>query len=499
MIRRLSAFTLLLACGLAPLALAGDAFDPIEDRYEELAGNRDDDGNRARRDLYLEMFDHLQDKSCRKLLKEAYEDEVSADNRIRVVEVLGACGQEHDLKWLVGEFKREKSRGAVLVLGQALGYTDLDDPDRVEEAVSFAAKQLKRAKGDLRVALLEGLGNLRDRAAFELLLELGDEGTVQERFERAVALGKTGGDDAVAPLLKLLGMSDPDVHLGAAIGLAETRSDAAVEPLVSVLDDPDPRVIEVAADALRDRGHTAAAPALVEAMRGSPVRTVETVRQALVSLTEQDHGHDVEAWAAAVGEGKAAKRGKAPEFPEFWGIPVASDRVVIFLDLSSSMDRMGRMREQLDGVSDFLRALPDHVEFALYRVQTSPERFRDDWASAGADREAAIEWVQETLSGGRYDMRAALLDALDQFPTGDTFLLATDSYPWGRGTVRSPRETMEIFRSVNRIRRVRVHAAYLTPGGVDDTSLRDAQEYEDRKVYLDILTAAADGETVHVE
>lgn len=493
------ALTLALALGLAlPAIAASDAFKEIQALYEEVAGNRDDEGNLARRELYLQMYDHLHEKSCRKLLKEAYEEEVATDNRIRVVEVLGACGESRDLNWLVGEFKREKSRGAVLVLGQALGYTDTGDPKRVDEAVKFASKHLKRAKDDLELALLEGLGSLPSPEAFAVLQKRGDKGPTPARFERAVGLGGSGGAEALADLDALSGASDPDVRLGAAIGLAAV-GEAAEDRLIDLLGSDDPRVLEVAAQALADMGSKKAAPALIQAMNGSPLRTVEELRIALKALTEQDHGHDAAAWKAAIVDGDEKARGAHPKFPEFFGIPVASDRVVIFLDMSTSMDRNGRLEEQTAGVRTFLESLPDDVEFALYRAAATPESFRDDWASGPDDRAAAVTWIAESLTSRRFDLRAALLDALERFPTGDTFLVGTDSYPWGRGTIRAPRETVELFRSANRMPRVRLHCAYLTPGGPDETSDRDLREYDDRALVWQGMVDQADGKFVHIE
>lgn len=493
------ALAVALALGLTlPAIAASDAFKEIQELYEEVASNRDDEANLARRELYLQMYDHLHEKSCRKLLKNAYEEEVTTDNRVRVVEVLGACGESRDLNWLVGEFKREKSRGAVLVLGQALGYTDTSDPERMEEAVKFAAKHLKRAKDDLELALLEGLGNIPSPEAFAVLQKRGDEGPTQARFERAVGLGQSGGSEALADLDALSGASDPDVRLGAAIGLAAVGAPAE-DRLIGLLGSEDPRVLEVAAAALADLGSKKAAPSLIEAMNGSPLRTVEELRKALRTITEQDHGHDAAAWKAAIVDGDKKARGAQPKFPEFFGIPVASDRVVIFLDMSTSMDRNGRLDEQTAGVTEFIEGLPDEVEFALYRVQGTPEPFRETWASGADDRSAAVTWIAESLTSRRFDFRAALLDALERFPTGDTFLVGTDSYPWGRGTIRAPRETIEIFRSANRMARVRMHCAYLTPGGPDETSDRDLREYDDRELIWQGMVDETDGQLVHIE
>ena len=57
----------------AAVARASDpaAFSDLKKRYEKAAKNHDDNGVRERRKLILECFDYLDQKECRKLLRDS--------------------------------------------------------------------------------------------------------------------------------------------------------------------------------------------------------------------------------------------------------------------------------------------------------------------------------------------------------------------------------------------------------------------------------------------
>src|SRR5207237_591925 len=103
-------------------------------------------------------------------------------------------------------------------------------------------------------------------------------------------------------------------------------------PLVELLRDLDPRVVEGAAEALGAAKHAPAAGPLADAMTGASLRVRCALRAALVAILGKDHGLDGAAWRAAI-DGKkpepAVVAADEPKMPTFFGLPVASDRLVI--------------------------------------------------------------------------------------------------------------------------------------------------------------------------
>lgn len=489
------AFTLALL--LVPLdaaaARASDeaAFKDLKSRYEKLARNQDDDANRERRHLLLQSFDYLDQKACRTFLRKAYGEENTSDNRIAAVQILAASGDPKDLEFLLNAFKKEKAAGPPIALGEGIGYT----PETSAGAVSaWIGAQLSKQKGEPLRSLLEGLGALGDASGYAPLLALGDKIARAEQFERLVALGACGKAASVAVLAKYAASMDDEVRLAAATGLASTGDAASAPHLEALLRDRNPRVVEQAAKGLADLRHAASVPALAEAFAGAPLRTKEAVRAALRALTEKDFGHDGEAWKA----GAAAK--PLPVLPKFFGIEVASDRVVGLLDLSRSMDWKGRLDRAREGMTAFVQSLPDDTSFDLVGVGRTPVPFAERMTAGPGPKQQAAEWIGKQLTGGGgFDLREALLHVLRSRPDADTLVLATDSYPWGDARDDTPLEVLQEFRRENRGRRIRVHVAFVAPGGRYVESEPVPEEYQDRKGLMQLLAESTGGSFVAIE
>ena len=94
----------------------------------------------------------------------------------------------------------------------------------------------------------------------------------------AIALGRTGRPQAVAPLESLLGHPDHRVRVEALRGLFVLRRGEMVGPLVAALSDPEPRVRHAAVSLLHASPSREVVGALVELLEASPPAAAEARR-----------------------------------------------------------------------------------------------------------------------------------------------------------------------------------------------------------------------------
>ena len=499
-LRVASAAALAAAIALSSAASASDekGFAAVKAEYEKAAKKHDPDGVRERRKIILRMFDFVDQKACRKLLREALDDEDQADTRVAVVQILAGSPDPKDLNEIVKAVAKERLRGPVIAIGEGIACSD---PATADASAAHAAGLVAKAKGDLRLALLEGVGELGVAAAYEPLVALGEKWLPEEHYLRNVALGACGGEKAVARLVADMKASSGLVRRGTVAGLARTNSKEALAALTDALHDPDMRSVEIAAEALAKAKHQPAAGALADAMLTSPVRVKWALRAALVEILGKDHGLDPAAWRAAVDGKQPAPpvvAAEEPKPPEFFGIPVRSDRVVLVLDKSHSMDWNGRLARCQEEIQRYLGALDDKALFGVAACDKNLERFADALAAGAASRAQAQAWVKKQLGGGGFDLKAGLVNVLETYPEADTILLATDSLPWGEGAAESASEVLQVFHAANRTRAVRVHVAFVVPGGRLATSEQEP-EFEDRAFMLELLAKGSGGTFVRVE
>jgi HEAT repeat protein/cyclophilin family peptidyl-prolyl cis-trans isomerase len=141
----------------------------------------------------------------------------------------------------------------------------------------------------------------------DLVRLLGD-GQARIRRRAALAIGRVGLTEGVAPLSKLLADQDPEVRQMAAFGLALIGDASARDPLIAALRDPSPLVQGSAAEALGLIGDRTAADAVGQmaaaivqsgavaqtpgadgdAIRDSPVGALRLAMFALVRLNAYD-------------------------------------------------------------------------------------------------------------------------------------------------------------------------------------------------------------------
>lgn len=500
-----------LGISLALLALPAhasdeDAFKDLKARYEKLAKKNDDVGQRARRPLLREMAAFADLKACRKLLRDAWDEEkASLANRCEVVRSLAASGDTKELDFLLKSVaketgKRDGPRSPAIALGTGLAMV----PEGSEAAIALhALKAAAKARDDLRISLVEGVGRLAPAEALQPLLALDVGSDLRLRYERAVAVGSCGGEAALAFLRKEIADPSPDARLGAATGLGYCETAGANELLVNLLGDRDPRVIESAARSLGRLQEASAAKSLVAAFRGSPLRTREVVRTALRDITGNDYGHDADAWEKNLGAKPGTQKAPlpAPRLPTLFGTAVPTDNVVIVLDTSRSMEWLGRRERARSGLVDFLGTLADEAVITLYTTGITPSSFRDGAsATAGTARDAARKWIEEQLGGRGFDVLQVLAKVLRDHPQADSVVLATDSPPWATRPNADPRETLEVFQRDNALSRVAVHVAFVAPGGrYEQGGENDEDEWNETIEQLQRLAEESRGTFTHVK
>lgn len=498
---RAACICLVAACASGTLAWASDeaAFKALDADWKKLSKNHDDVGNRGRRRLLLQLFDYRDLKACRKLLRSAYTDENLADSRIAAVQVLAACGDPKEVEWLLAGFKKEKEQGPQIALGLGLSFTAPADAPAVG---AFAAAQVGKQKDEPQRALLEGLAELGEPAAFAPLAALAktmEKAERATRFEYVTALGSCGREQAKEVLDQASLLPDADIRLAAALGFARMGGPdqpppaAALTALTALVADADPRVVEAAAAALAKTKHTAAVKPMAEALRTAPLRTREALRDALKAITGRDAGHDADAWE------KDGGTAPPPKLPVLEKAPLATDRVAVILDLSRSMDWNGRLPMAQSVLGTFVRTLPDGASLGVIAAGRTPVTMSENLATDAASRVAADEWIRKQTTARGCDMREAILLVMRQWPSVDTIVIATDSAPWGDTADDTPLEVMQEIRRENRTRRVHIHVVFTAPGGRFDTSETDESEYTDRKELLQQLAETSGGKLTKIE
>ncbi len=488
------------AAGGSARASDEKAFAELKAKYDKLSKLHDENGIRERRKMLFSMFDYIDQKACRKLLREAFEADDSADTRCAAVQVLTATGDPKDLEAVVKGVARDKLKGATISIGVGVACTAKD----AAPATSICAVGLAgKAKGDVRFALLEGVAELAEPAAYDALaaLPLDAKATPDERYIRNVALGACGKEKAVPALTADLKNGNPVIRLGAVTGLVKTGAKESLPPLTDALHDLDPRIVETAAVALGAAKHQPAAAALADAMAAASLRTKLALRGALASIAGKDYGMNPAAWRDALSGKKPEPPvvvGADPKTPEFFGVSAATDRVAVVLDLSHRMGWNGRLARAKEGISAYLAALDDSAVFNVYTCASVTDSFSKSMCTGAADRAQADAWLKKQLNAGGHDLSRCLLQILAEQPDVDTILLATQAMPWGDSAATTAMEAIEVFRRANMTRRVRLHVAFVAPGGRVTTSETN-DDFEDRATLLQLLAESSGGKFVRID
>lgn len=124
---------------------------------------------------------------------------------------IGGMAARGDIKGLI-RLLRDKDFEVQLQAAQALGKSGTS-------SVGPILASLKSRNRDIRLGLIEALGEIRDPTSVPVLLELLNDESLEVRWAVAIALGEIGDSRAIPGLVSAVQDQDKYVRYGAAISL----------------------------------------------------------------------------------------------------------------------------------------------------------------------------------------------------------------------------------------------------------------------------------------
>lgn len=269
-------------------------------------------------------------------------------------------GKKKDEKSAVeSEFEaRYKSEDAKERADAVSALKDAPDDAKVRAVSDVVVPREERA--DVIARAVEVLSRVKDEAAVKQVVDLAARGKTERRLVYLEALAKVSGGDAHATLLAALEDKEPRIRGMAAYALGEHRAMDAMPSLLKLLDDPYWQVQAAAIEALPRLSDKAqleaqAVPALVDFLEGASGRLAVDAADTLARITGKRLGRDAAAWRRHLagepmpeggGDGEGGEEGvkeggaygNAAERPHFYGMEVLSNRVVLLMDISLSMN-----------------------------------------------------------------------------------------------------------------------------------------------------------------
>lgn len=318
--------------------------------------------------------------------------------------------------------------------------TEVPDAARLQLVASKVIPKEKRA--DIVARAIEVVGRIQDEAVCEKVAALARVGAVEQRVAYVEALASMRASGAAhRTLLELVKDRETWVRAMAAYGLGEHRAADAIDPLLACLSDRQWQVQSAALGAFpriqdRDALRTRVAPELVKFLENSAGRQQADCADALKRILGRNLGKDPDAWRKLLAGGDPAAPAKegdpkpapgsnsayeqAADKPHFYGIEVASTRVVIVLDTSLSMND------------------PIEIDKDRLRRETSRRRAVTGAGSGDAPKDADpadvgydIPWwrIKSRLDLARYQT-IHLISQLQQEQSFDLILFNTKVAPW---------------------------------------------------------------------
>ncbi len=367
----------------------------------------------------------------------------------------------------------------------------LDSATAVASTILAAMKQepVRQALANLRLVWLEGkdpegpmrwmdtlAGAHSDEVTNELRRVLGDESILQKaRVAALTALAERGEHKALEAMTALLKLPPEGFQLvtAAIAGLRRLHDKGAIVPLIEFL------------------------------RREDLGRLREDARDALVSLTGQEHGPYFDPWDAWWKESEKAFAMPASPFQApplapakksrtFYGIPTFSDRILYIVDLSESMSwalgkrgvpggenaKIVSLREELIGAVGSLN------EGATFNVIVFNHEVLA-WGGQGVvtandtSKRKLARWITEITPTGLTNIHDALEAGFNLIlrttgrPPFDTIFFLTDGKPTG-GKITDPKLILEAVRDWNSVANTTIHVIGIGQG--DDVDQHFLQE-----------------------
>ncbi len=233
-----------------------------------------------------------------------------------------------------------------------------DTPDDKRLAIVSKYVVGKEKRADVIARAVTVLSKIKDADAIAALIVHAGKGKTDQRVVYLEALAHVRDDRVRAALLATLDDGDPMVRGMAAWGIGQHRALEALDPLLALLDDRHWQVQSAAMssiyrlpdkDVLRER----AVPRLVDFLENSRGRMRADAAHALSRITGKRLGSKPSKWRKFLAGEDVSARDDDPEDgvsgaasgyadeggrPHFYGMEVTSNRVVLILDMSLSMN-----------------------------------------------------------------------------------------------------------------------------------------------------------------
>jgi HEAT repeat protein len=233
------------------------------------------------------------------------------------------------------------------------------------------------------------------------------------RVAALIALGRAGGDAAVALVQGLARDESIAVRIEVVRALENVRSKSGVLALVALLED--------------------------EKATSLAIRIAEAL-QRLSGLKHRTDPRPWRDWAATLADDWKPNDGGAVveeiTVTKLVGLSLRSERLALLIDMSGSMWQSrpdGRKTKDLVDVElrRCLEGLPESARFNLLPYATEPQRYEEDLVEASPKKVAkALEWFEENTLRGKGNVWDAVELAL-QDPELDTLVIMTDGAPTG--------------------------------------------------------------------
>ncbi|MCU0725031.1 MAG: VWA domain-containing protein [Planctomycetes bacterium] len=199
---------------------------------------------------------------------------------------------------------------------------------------------------------------------------------------------------------------------------------------------------------------------------------MDAARVALEEITGEKLGLDPGAWEKWLADRKAGapppEADPASSVATYYGMRVFSDRVLFVVDVSGSMkagepERIATAREELKKV---LAQLNPKTLMNIVAFSGTPRWWRDGEVEASpANLAAAKDFADKLEAGGGTNVYDTLEQAFTQNREIDTIYFLGDGSP-SLGTYTEQEEILARVRSLNRMRKIRIHCIALLRGEV---------------------------------
>lgn len=291
----------------------------------------------------------------------------------------------------------------------------------------------KEKRADVLSRAVGVLQTIREEAVVEKVVAATTKGKTDRRVLYVEALSRIRGEASHRALLSLIEDKEPLVRGMAAYGLGQHQSVDALEPLMGLLDD---RYWQVQAAALAaiprlsDKAAVkAAAPRIVDFMENVSGRMRDDAADSLRRILGRRLGRKPAAWRKLIAGEEVAPGGGDPTTeagaygnqaarPHFYGMEVTSNRVVLILDMSLSMN------DVIEIDKDRLRR-----ETSQRKATTGKDAKND--AEDDEDTQYDIPWwrIKTRLDLAR-EQTILLVSQLREEQHFDIIIYSTDVNPW---------------------------------------------------------------------